>query len=76
MERSVKRFSEYLKESTQFPHEIKSEKYWRHIIGNDQYAHQVLDTIMFKQRGFASDRQYALLKRLERGDTTPYHPKN
>ena len=75
MKKPVNSFSEFIAES-KFPYEIKSEKYWRRIIGNDQYANKVLDTIMFKQRGFASDRQMALLKRLECGDTTPYHPKN
>ena len=75
MPRIVQEFNDFINES-KFPHEIKSEKYWRHIIGNDQFVNSILDTIMFKQRGFASDRQMQILRKLERGDTTPYHPKN
>lgn len=59
-----------------FPHEIKSEKYWRNILYNNKYANEVLDTIMNKQKGRASDRQMAILRRVESGDKTPYSTKN
>ncbi len=69
-------------ESSSFPHEIRSEIYWRKIIdsipnySNRDYVSKVFDTIMKKQSGFASERQMAILRRAERGDTTPYHTKN
>ena len=61
---------------SKFPHEIKSEKYWRHIVGTDKFAGDVLDTIMKKQGGRASDRQIQILRRLENGETSPYSTKN
>ena len=69
-------------ESAQFPHQIKSETYWKKIIdsvpnpSNRSYLSKVFDTVMKKQSGFASDRQMELLRRAEKGDTTPYHTKN
>lgn len=69
-------------ESANFPHEIKSETYWRQILKNvnnpsqRDFATKILDTIMKKQQGFASDRQMEVLRRVEKGDTSPYHPKN
>jgi hypothetical protein len=75
MKTVVKGFENFLTEN-KFPHEIKSEKYWRQILGNDTYANKILDTIMKKQDGRASDRQMAILRRVERGDKTPYPTKN
>lgn len=75
MSNIVDNFNQYINES-KFTHKIKSEKYWRAILGNNKYGNKVLDTILHKQNGFASDRQYEILKRIERGDTKPYHPKN
>jgi hypothetical protein len=43
---------------------------------NDKYLTDVLDTVFKRQRGFASDRQMAVLRRKEMGITTPYHTKN
>ena len=71
----IKSIDEFLNES-KFPHEIKSEKYWRKIVYGDKYLDEVLDTIMKKQGGWASDRQMAVLRRKERGDTSPYPTKN
>jgi len=74
---TVKNFETFVNENeSKFPHEIKSEKYWRQIVGNDKYANDVLDTIVKKQRGKASDRQMAILRRVERGDKSPYPTKN
>jgi len=63
-------------ESAQFPHEIKSETYWKKVVSHDQYALKVLDTVIKKQQGFASDRQMQILDRARRGDKTPYSTKN
>lgn len=70
------KFSEFIYENAKFPHQIKNEKYWRLIVGNDQFLNSVLDTIIYKQHKRASNRQIALLRRRERGDTTPYSSKN
>lgn len=65
-----------------FPHEIKSEKYWRQIIASvnsektREFATKLLNTIMHKQSGRASDRQMEVLDRIRRGDTSAYHTKN
>lgn len=70
-------YSQFLNESNQvFPHEIKSELYWKQILKGNDFVLKMLDTIMKKQKGFASDRQMEVLKRAQRGDRTPYHPKN
>lgn len=63
-------------ETVQFPHEIKSEKFWRQALAGNEFALKVLDTVMKRQKGFASDRQMAIMRKVERGDTTPYHTKN
>lgn len=75
MKKFIKDFPQVINES-KFPHEIKSEKYWRTIVYGDKYAGEILDTIMTKQQGRASDRQMAILRRKERGDTSPYPTKN
>lgn len=62
--------------STKFPHLIKSEPYWRKILSGNQFALSILDTIMARQNGYASDRQMQVLRRIERGDASPYHSKN
>jgi hypothetical protein len=54
----------------------KTENYWRNIIGNDFYLSGVLDSIFKKQRGYATERQYQILVRKERGETIPFHSKN
>lgn len=58
------------------PHEIKSERYWRQILAGNDYALKVLDTVMLKQGGRASDRQMQIMRRVERGDRGPYSTKN
>ncbi|MFA7156779.1 MAG: hypothetical protein WC123_03710 [Bacilli bacterium] len=47
MPNTVKDFNQYLNES-KFTHKIKSEKYWRAILGNNKYGNKVLDTILHK----------------------------
>lgn len=81
MKQHVASFHQFITEavhsySDRFPHEIKSEKYWRAIVYGDKYLSDVLDTIMKKQGGRASDRQMGVLRRKERGDTSPYPTKN
>ena len=56
--------------------QIKSEKYWKQILSRNDYALKILDTVMKKQKGFASDRQMEVMRRVEKGDKTPYSPKN
>jgi hypothetical protein len=69
-------------ENQNFPNQIKSETYWRQILKNvnnvskREYATRILDSIMKKQNGFASDRQMEILRRVEKGDNSPYHTKN
>jgi len=77
MKPAVKTFTQYVSEArSKFPHEIKSEKYWRDMVYGDKFLNDVLDTIMKKQNGFASDRQMSVLRRKVSGDTTPYSTKN
>lgn len=77
MKPAVKTFMQYVSEArSKFPHEIKSEKYWRDMVYGDKFLNDVLDTIMKKQNGFASDRQMSVLRRKVSGDTTPYSTKN
>lgn len=74
-------YQDFLNEN-KFPHQIKSEKYWKNIIDSipnyskRNYVNKVFDTVMKKQQGFASDRQMEILRRAQRGDTSPYHTKN
>jgi hypothetical protein len=72
----VKTYTAFVNESAKFPHEIKSERYWRNIIGNDPYLIKILNTIMTKQNSFASDSQMQLLRRRQNGETSPYSAKN
>lgn len=64
------------------PHHIKSEEYWRQVLAQvnspktREYAGKILTTIMRRQGGYASDRQWEILDRARRGDTSPYHTKN
>jgi multimeric flavodoxin WrbA len=60
----------------QFPHQIKSESYWRKVLSHDNYALKVLDTVMKKQKGYASDRQMALMKKVASGDNSSYPTKH
>lgn len=46
------------------------------MVYGDKFLNDVLDTIMKKQNGFASDRQMSVLRRKVSGDTTPYSTKN
>lgn len=69
-------FSEFLNENSNFPHQIKSEDYWRKVLQGNKYALDVLDTIMKRQQGRASDRQMNILRKGEKGDRTPYSTKN
>jgi hypothetical protein len=73
------KYNEFINESSpnpKFPHELKNENHWRNVAYNNKYLTDVLDTIFKRQRGFASDRQMAVLRRKEMGITTPYHTKN
>jgi multimeric flavodoxin WrbA len=72
-------FSDFINENDfykKFPHQIKNEKYWRQILSGNQFAIGILDTVMKKQRGFASDRQMEVMRRVETGDKSPYSTKN
>jgi hypothetical protein len=69
-------WSESNESSREFPHEIKSEAFWRKAVAHDRFASSVLETVLKKQRGFASDRQMQILERARRGDRTPYSPRN
>jgi hypothetical protein len=66
----VKSFSEFLNEER-----IQSFEYWEKVLASDKYALKVLDTIR-QNGGYASERQMAILRRAERGDKTPYSPRN
>lgn len=76
------RFEDFLEENSQFKHEIKSESYWRSIINSlsnfsqRKYLEEVLETVMKKQNGKASDRQMSVLRKAASGDKTPYSTKN
>lgn len=70
-------FSDFVNESNKLAtHKIKSEKYWRQIVGDDSYLSKVLDTVLKKQNGFATDRQMTLLRKKENGDNSPFPTKN
>jgi len=77
----IKNFSEWIFEN-KFPHQISSEQYWKKIIDSlpnfsqRQFAHKILDTIVKKQGGKASDRQMEILRRAQRGDSSPYPTRN
>jgi hypothetical protein len=76
---SLLKYDEFINEAgpnPKFPFELKSERYWRSVAYNDKYLNDVLDTIFKRQGGFASDRQFQVLKRKELGIKTPYHTKN
>jgi hypothetical protein len=76
---SLLKYNEFINEAgpnQKFPFELKNERYWRNVAYNDKYLTDVLDTVFKRQRGFASDRQMAVLRRKEMGITTPYHTKN
>jgi hypothetical protein len=68
----VDSFNDFVNEGSKFPHEIKSESYWKKILYGNDYALDVLNTIMTKQDGFASNKQMQILKRAQSGDKTPY----
>lgn len=74
-----KSFDEFINEAQKplFTHKV-NEKYWRRILSmqNNPMPIAILNTIMTKQNGMASDRQWEVLKRAESGDKTPYHTKN
>ena len=55
-------------EVEKFPHEIKSEAYWKKILFDNPYALGVLNTVMTKQSGKASDKQMNVFRRVERGE--------
>ena len=59
-----------------FPHQIKSEKYWSQVLKDSEFAMKLLKTVMTKQKGFASDRQMEVFRRVEKGDKSPYPTKN
>lgn len=59
-------------------YEIKSEKFWNQILVGKkfEYAKEVLDTIMKKQNGIATERQWNILQRAKRGNVEKYSTKN
>jgi DNA-binding CsgD family transcriptional regulator len=54
---------------------IKSEVYWKQTLKGNDYALSVLNTIMTKQDGIATDRQMGVLNRAKNGDKN-YSTKN
>ena len=72
-----KSFDEFINEAqSPLKHKINSEKYWKRILDGNDFAMKILVTVLTKQNGMASDKQWEVLKRAESGDKTPYHPKN
>jgi hypothetical protein len=70
-------FNEFINEAqSPLKHKINSEKYWKRILHGNDFAMKILVTVLTKQNGMATDRQWEVLKRAESGDKTPYHPKN
>lgn len=55
-------------EVEKFPHEIKSEAYWKKILFDNPYALKILDTVITKQNAKASDKQMNVFRRVERGE--------
>lgn len=74
-----KSFDKFINEAQKslFTHKV-NEKYWRRILSmqNNPMPIAILNTIMTKQNGMASDRQWEVLKRAESGDKTPYSTRN
>lgn len=73
------KYNEFINEagpSPRFPHALKSESYWRNVAYGDKFLNDVLDSVFKRQGGFASERQFQVLKRKELGIKTPYHTKN
>lgn len=60
---------------SEFTHEIKSVKFWNQVLSS-KYAKNILNTIMTKQNGFASDRQMMILKAERDGLKINYTTKN
>jgi len=72
-----KSFDDFINEAqSPLKHKINSEKYWKQILDGNDFAMKILVTVLTKQNGMATDRQWEVLKRAESGDKTPYHPKN
>ena len=72
-------YDEFINEAqSPFKHKINSEKYWRRILDDNRFkfALDVLNTVVTKQNGMATDRQWTILKRAENGDTSPYSTKS
>ena len=63
-------------ENNKFKHQIKSEEYWKQVLKSSKYALSVLNTIMNKQNGYASDAQMVILNRAKGGDKERYSNKN
>ena len=57
-------------------HEVTLPNNWKIYLQGNPYAQAVLNTVLTKQGGMASDRQWEILQRAKRGDKGPYHPKN
>lgn len=69
-------YSKFFESASNSNYEIKSFKYWRKVVETSPYTLKILDTIEHKQNGMATARQMAVLRKIERGDTSPWHPKN
>jgi hypothetical protein len=60
----------------------KDIEYWRKLwqiqpnSPTGKFNRGVLATVFSKQKGYATDRQEEVLRRIETGDTSPYSPKN
>ena len=60
----------------------KDIEYWRKLWqiqpnnSTGKFNRNVLATVFRDQKGYATDRQEEVLRRIETGDTSPYPPKN
>ena len=60
----------------------KDIEYWRKLWqiqpnnSTGKFNRSVLATVFRDQKGYATDRQEEVLRRIETGDTSPYSPKN
>lgn len=80
--KSIKTYEQLIEEiqdqsdSGKFVHQLTLPNNWKIYVQGNPYAQAVLNTVLTKQGGMASDRQWEILQRAKRGDKTPYHPKN
>lgn len=70
-------FEEFINEQdSKFPHKVHPESYWRKVTEHSKFATAVLDTVLKKQNGFASDKQMNILRRAASGEKEKYSVRN